>query len=452
MCSFILLFLILTVSFDFIFQSSPRIDILEKEVTPTPSICKAFLVSTSEEDCSPQQTCTFAFEAYSFQPSFQGLPFHLPNQPSHGGSRRELPLALPPMLEAEQEDTCDMPELPCSLEFWRKAQYRAEESQCGKLQRWRVGRLEQLGRQSKMVFKVTQPTSVRPRTRSDGPDSPSACKRQGQRPKRQRRKVWRERCSSRNNVSISGAACSWIRCMAADGFHRVRATIYQCCQSFPALWFGRWSAGNGSRFEASLSRCSQKARRRPDPPRQSRQGGGQIRPQEPATSRQTFGPFKETPQEEVNDQKKAHRAMWLKHITEGIQVWERQLEEYRRHQAMLTDLARRATTEISSTSRAIQLLGAAGTGTALPSIPAPEAAETLEQGDESADQEEDQLRQKLQAILRSCASSLGVNPEGGVPPLDTKPEAESMEDGKSEEKTSKRPRSLEPFGGASRSS
>ena len=155
---------------------------------------------------------------------------------------------------------------------------------------------------------------------------------------------------------------------------------------------------------------------------------------------------------EVNDQKKAHRAMWLKHITEGIQVWERQLEEYRRHQAMLTDLASRATTEISSTSRAIQLLGAAGTGTALPSIQVPEAAEPLDQGEETADQEEDQLRQKLQAILRSCASSLGVNPEGGMPPMETKPEAEIAEDGKPEEKASKRPRSLEPFGGVSHSS
>lgn len=147
---------------------------------------------------------------------------------------------------------------------------------------------------------------------------------------------------------------------------------------------------------------------------------------------------------EVNDQRKAHRARWLQHVTEGVTMWERQLEEYRRHQATLTDLATRTQTEISTTSRTIQILGAAGTGSALPAIPVPEAPDTIDL--EDTDQEEEQLRQKLQTILRSCAHSLGISPD--VPPQHAEglPDAAGKGDEKQEEKPPKRQRSLEPFG------
>ena len=146
---------------------------------------------------------------------------------------------------------------------------------------------------------------------------------------------------------------------------------------------------------------------------------------------------------EVNDQRKAHRARWLQHVAEGVTMWERQLEEYRRHQATLTDLATRTQTEISATSRTIQILGAAGTGSALPVIPVPEAPDTIDL--EDTDQEEEQLRQKLQTILRSCAQSLGISPEAPPSHADGVPDAVGKGDGKQEEKPPKRQRSLEPF-------
>ena len=148
---------------------------------------------------------------------------------------------------------------------------------------------------------------------------------------------------------------------------------------------------------------------------------------------------------DINDQRKAHRSTWLKHVTEGIQMWEKQLEEFRRHQATLTDLAGRAQSEISTTSRAIQLLGAAGSGAAMPSIPVQDTSETVDQAEETTDQEEEKLRLKLQTVLKACASSLGI---AAVSPtqIDIKSD-EEKEVGQKDEKPPKRPRSLEPFGG-----
>ena len=147
---------------------------------------------------------------------------------------------------------------------------------------------------------------------------------------------------------------------------------------------------------------------------------------------------------EVNDQRKAHRSTWLKHVTEGIQIWEKQLDEYRRHQAMLTELAGRAQTEIATTSKAIQLLGAAGTGSALPSAQIPEAVDASESTEDTTDQEEEKLRAKLQDVLKSCAGSLGLSSDIPVPRIEEVP---SDEESTNESKPPKRQRSLEPFGG-----
>ena len=141
---------------------------------------------------------------------------------------------------------------------------------------------------------------------------------------------------------------------------------------------------------------------------------------------------------EVQDHKRAHRALWMKHLAAGIQIWEKQLEEYRRHQAFLTDQASKARNEITATSRIIQQLSHTAGGSA----PAPSITPTPEV-EEVADKEEEGLKQQLQSVLRSCASSLGME-------LDAAKLIE-VEDGdeqpKEEDKPPKRQRSLEPFGG-----
>jgi len=149
---------------------------------------------------------------------------------------------------------------------------------------------------------------------------------------------------------------------------------------------------------------------------------------------------------EVNDQKKAHRTMWFRHVTEGIKMWETQLDSYRRHQAALTDLATKAQAEVTSTSKVIQVLGAAGPSATPPPIPVPDAVDTVDVTEESANQEEEQLRTSLQTVLKACASSLGITPDATLTEMEIKLDGEEKED----EKHKKRQRSLEPFA-ASRS-
>ena len=146
---------------------------------------------------------------------------------------------------------------------------------------------------------------------------------------------------------------------------------------------------------------------------------------------------------EVTDQRRAHRALWMSHLSAGIQLWERQLDDYRKHQALLTDQAGKARTEITSTNQLIQQLSSRAAGSA-PSatIPAFVAAHAEEDtAEDVADKEEEALRQKLQGVLKSCANSLGLDVDNQKPVEVVEDEAEKEED----DKRSKRPRSLEPF-------
>ena len=150
--------------------------------------------------------------------------------------------------------------------------------------------------------------------------------------------------------------------------------------------------------------------------------------------------------EEVTDQRRAHRSLWMTHLANGIKVWERQLEDFRRHQAMLTEQAGKARTEITATSRIIQQLSSTAAGGSAPPAPVTpaEPEDTLE---DQADKEEEALRKQLQGVLQNCASSLGLEVST------TKPiEINEDEAGDEADKRSKRPRSLDPFGASAKQS
>jgi len=145
---------------------------------------------------------------------------------------------------------------------------------------------------------------------------------------------------------------------------------------------------------------------------------------------------------EVSDHRRAHRALWMKHMAAGIQIWEQQLDEFRKHQAFLTEQASKARQEITATSRIIQQLSHTAGGTSAPPPLTVVTAEVEEHTEDAADKEEETLRTNLQAVLRNCAGSLGLDIE---PPkaVEVVEEVEAV-DG---DKPPKRQRSLEPFGG-----
>ena len=146
---------------------------------------------------------------------------------------------------------------------------------------------------------------------------------------------------------------------------------------------------------------------------------------------------------EVADQRRAHRSLWMAHLANGIKLWEKQLEDYRKHQATLTELAGKARSEVTATSRIIQQLSSATAGGS--QAPPPPQAEAEEAPEDQVDKEEEALRKQLQRILQNCASSLGLefDPQKVVEIQDT----EVAED---ETQRQKRPRALEPFGPSSK--
>ena len=113
-------------------------------------------------------------------------------------------------------------------------------------------------------------------------------------------------------------------------------------------------------------------------------------------------------------------------------MWETQLDSYRRHQAALTDLATKAQAEVTSTSKVIQVLGAAGPSATPPPIPVPDAVDTVDVTEESANQEEEQLRTSLQTVLKACASSLGITPDATLTEMEIKSDGEEKEDEKAQ--------------------
>ncbi|CAL1163980.1 unnamed protein product, partial [Cladocopium goreaui] len=114
---------------------------------------------------------------------------------------------------------------------------------------------------------------------------------------------------------------------------------------------------------------------------------------------------------EVSDHRRAHRALWMKHMAAGIQIWEQQLDEFRKHQAFLTEQASKARQEITATSRIIQQLSHTAGGTSAPPPLTVVTAEVEEHTEDAADKEEETLRTNLQAVLRNCAGSLGLDIE-----------------------------------------
>ena len=142
---------------------------------------------------------------------------------------------------------------------------------------------------------------------------------------------------------------------------------------------------------------------------------------------------------EVTDQRRAHRSLWMAHLSSGIKLWEKQLEDFRKHQSMLTELAGKARSEITSTSRMTQQLSSATAGSSQPP-PQTSQPEAEDLSEDHIDKEEEALRKQLQGVLQNCASSLGLD-------LDTQKvievqEKEALED---DSKPPKRQRSLEPF-------
>ena len=141
---------------------------------------------------------------------------------------------------------------------------------------------------------------------------------------------------------------------------------------------------------------------------------------------------------EAVEAKKDHRLQWTKHVSEGIKVWETQLESYRVHQATLSEHASKARLEIEASRKILKEVSDSAVKEGNLSIPQPILEEAEDSNADHVDQEEQKLRDKLQGVLNACAGSLGlqVGPDAQV--------QEVSDDDKETIPQHKRPRSVEP--------
>ena len=107
--------------------------------------------------------------------------------------------------------------------------------------------------------------------------------------------------------------------------------------------------------------------------------------------------------------KKEHRLQWTKHVADGIKIWEAQLENFRVHQAALSEQASKARAEIELSRKVLKEVSENSVKEGNLSIPQPIQEETEDAStDNAVDQEEQKLRDQLQGILKACAGSLGL--------------------------------------------
>lgn len=144
------------------------------------------------------------------------------------------------------------------------------------------------------------------------------------------------------------------------------------------------------------------------------------------------------------DAKKQHKARWTAHITEAIKTWKAQLQDYRKQQNTLQEIANKAKADIEQFKTSIQQLTTTVPGASMAAMPSMPAATEIE--DLDADNAEEKLQLQLQSVLRSCAEALGLEIPPGKEGLDAMEDLTKEEE--EEANVRKRPRSLEPFGGS----
>ena len=99
--------------------------------------------------------------------------------------------------------------------------------------------------------------------------------------------------------------------------------------------FQQCGSGMGRAFEESLPRSEHHARGHQDANRKSRSREWKAWHKELAPSDKVSWKSQKT-LAEVSEQQRPHRSQWMAHLAAGIQMWEAQLKDFRKHQTLLT--------------------------------------------------------------------------------------------------------------------
>ena len=129
----------------------------------------------------------------------------------------------------------------------------------------------------------------------------------------------------------------------------------------------------------------------------------------------------------LRDAKTKHRERWLKHLQDSVNSWEQQLKLYSEQQSNYQNLILKARRDLGTARQTLEDLNQKADDDVESDI-APEDPST-------GDTEVTNLVQQVQTVLQACVK------------VASKVETMEVSDEEAQEPTSKRQRSLEPFGG-----
>ncbi len=137
---------------------------------------------------------------------------------------------------------------------------------------------------------------------------------------------------------------------------------------------------------------------------------------------------------EIQEAKKTHKAAWLSHLKESVDLWNRQLRDFMAQQAELTEKENKATRDIQAANRAIQSLNSKAADATGGEALAP--LDPVLKVEPNKDLEEEDLKKKLHKVFAECAAIAGVT---GTEILHVQSDGEEEEEARR-----KRARSTEP--------
>ena len=144
---------------------------------------------------------------------------------------------------------------------------------------------------------------------------------------------------------------------------------------------------------------------------------------------------------EIVESRRQHRQAWTQHLRDAIALWNKQLQQFTEHQAMLSEREGRAMREIQAATRAIQELNNKAVG-GPEKVFTPTMPEIMENTVEEPkkDQEAEELKAQLHKVLTDCAKAAGLEVKDKV---EQKEEIVTVDSDKEDQQTGKRQRSTE---------
>jgi hypothetical protein len=141
----------------------------------------------------------------------------------------------------------------------------------------------------------------------------------------------------------------------------------------------------------------------------------------------------------IKEARDSHRQNWLKHLKDSVASWQKQLQVFKDQQQEYGEQMLKAQQELTSSRRHLQNLNkqAAATGTPVSTVSGESQPEPTDLENSAA------FEMEAQALVQQVQESLQQSIAAAATPNETM-EIQSDEDG---DRRSKRPRSMEPFGG-----